>query len=153
MRRLCTKKLYHAEQRKTRASFGIKRQIETAAGNPAAVKLYNSLVSDLSVVMLVEKGADDIIDQLVFAVGDVEGEGRGKEDEHDERKLAERFQQERKCLFHFCVLLSLISSRVVEFDDRWVEGLLVEHDGHVVVYAVAHVLTGDRAAVLQVMLN
>ena len=67
---------------------------ETAAEKPAAVRSYDSLVSDLGVVVLVEEGTDDVVDQLVFAVGDVEGESRGKEDQRNERDLAEQLQQE-----------------------------------------------------------
>jgi hypothetical protein len=91
-----------AKREKQGQVLGFKGR-ETAAGWPAAAALYDSLVSDLGVVVLVEEGTHDVVNQFVFAVGDVKGKGRGKEDECDQYQLAEGFQQERKCFFHFCV--------------------------------------------------
>ena len=42
---------------------------------------------------------------------------------------------------------------IVEFDDGRVERLLVENNGHVLVDAVSHILAGDGAAVLKVVLD
>ena len=40
--------------------------------------------------MLVEEGADHIIDQLVLRVGDINAEGHNEEDQRDKAELAEK---------------------------------------------------------------
>ena len=47
-------------------------------------------VSRLGIVVLVEEGADNIIDELVLRVGDIDAEGHGKENQRDQAELAEK---------------------------------------------------------------
>ena len=81
---------------------------EKAAGFPAAFErmLYNSLVANLAVVVLVEEGADHIVDQLVLGVGHVHGKGRGEQDQRDERQLAQQLPQKNERFFQRIFLLS-----------------------------------------------
>ena len=51
------------------------------------------------------------------------------------------------------IILLSICRAVVELNDGGIQRLLTQDDGHIAVYAVAHILTGNGTAVLKVMLD
>lgn len=62
--------------------------------------LYNSSVSDLSIVVLVEERSDDIVNKLVFGVGHIHGKGDNKADKNDKNNFAENFERDFEILIH-----------------------------------------------------
>ena len=103
--------------------------------------------------MLIEQGTDDVIDELVFAVGHVQAEGDDEEHQSYNDELAQKLKEELKEFLHKRFPPFLVCHGVVKLYDGRVKRLLVENNGHIVVDAVSHILTGHGAAVLKVMLN
>ena len=49
----------------------------------ADIGSYDSAVTDLRVVMLIQQRANDIVDELVFAIGHIQGKGSDKSEESE----------------------------------------------------------------------
>ena len=111
----------------------------------------DTLIAHLRIVVLVQERTHHVVDQLVLQVEEVDREGRGEADKADQADLAEDFCSQFH--IHSRYLPFLVRRGVVELNDRRVERLLVHDDGHILVDAVTHILTGNGAAVLQVMLD
>ena len=91
--------------------------------------------------MLIEQGTDDVIDELVFAVGHVQAEGDDEEHQSYNDELAQKLKEELKEFLNKRFPPFLVCHGVVKLYDGRVKRLLVENNGHIVVDAVSHILT------------
>lgn len=114
----------------------------------ADIGSYDSAVADLRVVVLIQQRANDIVYKLVFAIGHIQGKGSDKSEECEHSDFAAYLCNS----FHYYLILLLICGAVVKLNERGVKRLLAQNDGHVAIYAVTHILTGNGTAVFKVML-
>ena len=63
-------------------------------------------VADLCVVVLVQQGTHDIVDELIFAVDHVQRERGNKEDHSGKEQLAEDFEEDSEKFLHNIFRLS-----------------------------------------------
>ena len=83
------------------------------------LKELNFAVPLLFVIMLVQHGTNDIVNQLVLAVRNVEREGRDKEDSKNQSEFLRHF------LYGIHNTASLPGFRIVELDERRVQRLFI----------------------------